>query len=48
MGCVTADGRERLLESFGPGAPGSTSQAGVSTAAVAGDYAALVNFVIDG
>lgn len=42
--CLTATGRERLLESIGPGAPGSTFDIGVSSAAVSANYAALVNF----
>ena len=45
MGCLRADGRERLLESFGPAT--ENSQAGLSTAAVAGDYGALVNYTFD-
>ncbi len=45
VGCLTADGRERWLESFGPG--NIDNRSGGSTAAVAGDYAALVNFTID-
>ena len=45
MGCLRADGRERLLEEFGGNNLDNSS--GVSTEAVAGDYAALVNDTSD-
>ncbi len=45
MGCLTADGRERLLESFSFSSIDYV--AGVSGAAVAGNYAALINSTTD-
>ena len=41
LGCLTSDGRERLLEAFPPGGPSSFEV--VEDAVFAGDYAALVN-----
>jgi hypothetical protein len=41
LGCLTSDGRERLLESLPPSNIDNTSAAGLVV--VAGDYAALVN-----
>ncbi|MHB1567570.1 MAG: hypothetical protein ACYCXW_01930 [Solirubrobacteraceae bacterium] len=41
MGCLTSDGRDRLLEHFGPG--GIDDEIGATPAAVGGVYAALVN-----
>ena len=44
LGCLTSDGRERLLESFWGN---YDAEPGVGPAAVAGDYAALVNQTLD-
>jgi Tol biopolymer transport system component len=41
LGCLTSDGRERVLESVPPSNPDDV--AGVGPVVVAGDYAALVN-----
>jgi hypothetical protein len=41
LGCLTSDGRERLLEAFPPGGPSSFYI--VERGALAGDYAAVVN-----
>ena len=45
LGCLLADGRERLLENFTP--PSEDYQAGESAAAVAGDYAAFIDVSTD-
>lgn len=45
LGCLTSDGRERLLESMPPSSEDGAF--GVGATVVAGDYAALVNEYID-